>query len=565
MTTPTITETLQYPPGVTAADVTAYIILRGDTTSTAPGGYATRSGKTVAGRRTVRYDYPGSLGQLKTETGAALALNPNQDSGSADAITSPTGTYYELHVRMPGQPDWVRYLSVPDAAGPYRVDQVLTADPAAIATISAAGVNVTPRASMLLDATNVQNVIDEVALDHVNQAAFIPARRRWAQLMRSATTFDALFLGDSVSAGNVTSGLWYQQVWQSRLKQLGGLPAGGPGYRYGSTIDTRPPCFSTTTGGVAWDLNGLGNGAVLIPYGGSVSLNVATTLDRFIGAFIRSGDPDCSIIKVTDNATGQSWTVDPYDASLGYGGVLLTNKKYDLIWDSGTNLSPAQSRTLTISCATGARQNGIIFIGAHLLNGEGGGDILRWDAGISGATTATFSAPSASAHHETLRTPSGSYGHAAAIEFLELGLNETDPAVYGAGLVSLLAGRKALYTTASTMPTFALVLSWPKTGRTPAQNTPYLRAAINAAITSGGTAVFRGQDALGDFSTNPLGLSVDGVHPGADGHYLLGHTLAEWTARYLGITATALTQNAGDSRFAAKGPAHAALLNLGVI
>lgn len=536
MSTPIITETVRLPGNVNAKDARGYVICRG-ATSGPDGAYATRSGLTVAGRIPVTFAAAGFEGQLRARDGGALQLNPNQDSGSNDAITSPTGSFYEYRITIPGQQDWVRYLSVPDAAGPYRIDQILTVNPAAVAPMSASSVTVTPRASMLLDDTQLQAFIDEGALEAMNQAAYLPARRGWAQFKRSGTAMNMPCFGDSVTNGQVTSDLWWQQVVRKVLKEKANLPAGGPGWRYASSnVDTARTPTWTQSGGAAWQVDGLANASVTIPYGGQVQLSVPTTLDRVIPVFIRSGDPNVSIARIVDSGLGGTLSgagFDLYDASLGFPApfIPLTPRVYDRWFDSGSAMGASASRTITISCEPHAtRRNGCIFVGAWLLNGEGAGDFLIADAGINGATTATFL--NGSAHHEAFSAASG---RKSTIEYWELGLNETDPATYQAGLISIWNTRKAMHP-ANQAPTIAAITSWPKTGRTPAQNTPYLRAAINAALTVGGVAVIRGHDILGDFSSNSWGLSPDGVHPGADAQFMLGHVVAYETARYMGIS-----------------------------
>lgn len=114
MAKPTITETLELPGGIVPTAVSARLRLVASTTTEAVG-YAPGSTRAVGGSQTVWCDATGAY--------SFANVRPNQGSGS-DAITSPANTVYELVVSIPGRPKSTRYLSVPDAAGPYRVDQV---------------------------------------------------------------------------------------------------------------------------------------------------------------------------------------------------------------------------------------------------------------------------------------------------------------------------------------------------------------------------------------------------------------------------------------------------------
>lgn len=87
----------------------------------------TNGGSPVVGSIDVTYD---SGGQLVTKAGGAVPLNPNSGA-SADAITTPTKTVWQLTTHVPGTnaADLVRYLAIPDVAGPVDLVSCLTLMP----------------------------------------------------------------------------------------------------------------------------------------------------------------------------------------------------------------------------------------------------------------------------------------------------------------------------------------------------------------------------------------------------------------------------------------------------
>lgn len=123
---PAVTETLRSDWGP-AVDIrgTLQLVVAGRFTPQPTLAYTV--GETpVVGSVDVTY----ASGQLLTAAGAAVHLNPNTGS-SADAIATPTGTAWQLTLQIPGQgaAPLVRYLHVPDSAGPVDVPTCLTATP----------------------------------------------------------------------------------------------------------------------------------------------------------------------------------------------------------------------------------------------------------------------------------------------------------------------------------------------------------------------------------------------------------------------------------------------------
>jgi hypothetical protein len=116
---PTVKKLIELPAGVAPRQVTCSLRLYASTTGDATGN-STGDDVDVMGVRTVSPDGSG----LVTFTN----VRPNSGS-STTVITVPSGTVYELATKIPGRPVVTEYLAVPDGAGPYWVQDILTAQP----------------------------------------------------------------------------------------------------------------------------------------------------------------------------------------------------------------------------------------------------------------------------------------------------------------------------------------------------------------------------------------------------------------------------------------------------
>lgn len=403
------------------------------------------------------------------------------------------------------------------------------------APATAAHLGLTPGPGMLTDSTTVQLGVDELALRAINHNAFRPGRKAWAQLKRSGTAFDIGIIGDSIAKGynstqGSTAGLAWPQVFRSTLKALGGFPTGGIGHRLGNSSEYVAPAFTAPATG-AWNANGFGLASVNIPYGESITLT--TTCDRIIVAYVKTGDTLGSYIEVSDSVAGViTGSVDTYDNTMSAGTY-----RYNGLYDSGSALGAAASRTITIRPKTHAtKRNGVTVANIQCLSGEdgtttgavnGAGDFRVWAGGAFGATTAGWLAT-------TSTDLMGTAGLSAPVVVIALGINETSSTTYSTNLTALIAQIKAQYP-AATPPTFVLWTPWPKTGRAAAANAAYVRVVYTVAAATG-CAVFPAHDVMGDCSVDAYSLTTDLLHPGNDGHQLLGRVFAEWFAEQIGMT-----------------------------
>lgn len=122
---PTVTKQLEIP-GSRAAQrqITCTLRLYASTTGEA-FGYATGGSHVNVGG--VQIKNPDASG-LVTFTG----VRPNSGT-STTVITSPTGTVYQLVTVYPGRPAITEYISVPDGAGPYNAEDILSTAPGSLA------------------------------------------------------------------------------------------------------------------------------------------------------------------------------------------------------------------------------------------------------------------------------------------------------------------------------------------------------------------------------------------------------------------------------------------------
>ena len=404
------------------------------------------------------------------------------------------------------------------------------------APATATHLGLTPGPGMLTDSTTVQLGVDELALRTINHNAFRRARKAWAQLKRSGTAFDIGVIGDSIAKGynstqGSTAGLTWPQVFRSTLKALGGFPTGGIGHRQGNSAEYVAPAFTEPSSGANWNLNGFGLGSVNIPYGQSITLT--TTCDRIVVAYVKTGDTNGSYFEVSDSVAGViTGSVDTYDNTMS-----PATYRYNGLYDSGSALGAAASRTITIRPKTHAtKQNGITVANIQCLSGEdgtttgsvnGAGDFRVWNGGAFGTATASWLANSST-------DLMGTAGLSAPVVVIALGINETSSTTYSTNLTALIAQIKAQYP-AATPPTFVLWTPWPKTGRAAAANAAYVRVVYTVAAATG-CAVFPAHDVMGDCSVDAYSLTTDLLHPGNDGHQLLGRVFGEWFAQQIGMT-----------------------------
>lgn len=131
-------------------------------------GYATASGIAVSGTRVLMIDRTGHLRiDDGTPLGAPITLNPNTPdpiAPSTDVIDSPANTRWELTLVLPHEGKSTRYLAVPDIAGTYRVDQILSTEPTDLpAPVSASSVTFDPTGTPITF-TDVQRAIEQAAV-----------------------------------------------------------------------------------------------------------------------------------------------------------------------------------------------------------------------------------------------------------------------------------------------------------------------------------------------------------------------------------------------------------------
>jgi hypothetical protein len=120
MARPTVKKQIELPGAGNAAGARARLRL---VASTASDAYGYASLVDVAGARTVTAD----------ATGLCTWTNVRPNSGaSTDAITSPTGTVYEVLVTFPDNRRTIEYITVPDTAGIVWVQAILTTAPGAL-------------------------------------------------------------------------------------------------------------------------------------------------------------------------------------------------------------------------------------------------------------------------------------------------------------------------------------------------------------------------------------------------------------------------------------------------
>ncbi len=150
---PTVTKTITLPGGVRPNQAECRLRLIASATLTDEAtGYVTRGGVDVVGIHKVTFNSSG--------VATFLSVNPNADSGSTTVITAPTGTVYEVTTLIKNRPTLTEYISVPDAAGPYAVQNILTSAPDNIpSAVDIALITTEAAARAAGDATTLGNAI----------------------------------------------------------------------------------------------------------------------------------------------------------------------------------------------------------------------------------------------------------------------------------------------------------------------------------------------------------------------------------------------------------------------
>ncbi len=169
MATATISETLALPAGGSAstlAQTKVRLKLVASNDGTNREAYSTAL--TVVAESWTKVNSAGEY--------SFTGVRPNSGA-SADVITSPANTVYELTVTYPDRSTSTRYISVPDSAGPHAPEDIETVAPDAIVTSPV-----------------------QAALDNLDRNARLRGLR--AALAASASTpVDIVLIGDSVTAG----------------------------------------------------------------------------------------------------------------------------------------------------------------------------------------------------------------------------------------------------------------------------------------------------------------------------------------------------------------------------
>lgn len=518
MAIPTITENLQYPPGVSAKDVAATVALRGNTTDVAPGAYVTRSGLSVGGRRRVRFDTPGALGQLKDENGNALTLHPNLDAGSNDAITTPVGSFYEYRVTFPGRPDWVRYLSIPDTAGPFRVDQVLVSSPATIPS-QATSLGFTPTHPIAPSTVQTQAAIDRHSQLLLGTPCHDALREFWRAFWDLVVNGTPLVLGlgpgDSVTEGfnGSTSAkvTWPERVIYGLRVGLG-FALGGIGHRHASPISYLTPRWTTGAGVPALNSIGLGLNSSFLPYGATQTLTTqASAIQLF---YNRWNNATNSYLELVDSVAGviTGGGLDTNDGATAFPGRCNAFFSFDF--------GASANRTITIRCkADGVKTAGATFCNTNLLDNENAanGRVVGWNAGKFGSTSAD--------HLFGFNTDALATANARLVIFA-LGLNETNATTMRTNLGLLKAQIDAQYVAlARRPPSYAAVISWARGGaltRNIAANQPWVEGTWQFCEDNNIFPI-ETDSLIGDGSTDAAQLLTDGIHPSSLTHNGLGY------------------------------------------
>ena len=126
MATATISETLALPAGGSAstlAQTKVRLKLVASNDGTNREAYSTAL--TVVAESWTKVNSAGEY--------SFTGVRPNSGA-SADVITSPANTVYELTVTYPDRSTSTRYISVPDSAGPHAPEDIETVAPDAIVT-----------------------------------------------------------------------------------------------------------------------------------------------------------------------------------------------------------------------------------------------------------------------------------------------------------------------------------------------------------------------------------------------------------------------------------------------
>ncbi len=120
---PTVKKLIELPAGVAPNQVTCRLRLYASTTGDATGN-STGDDVDVMGSTTLSPD----------GTGLVQFTNVRPNSGaSTTVIVVPAGTVYEVVTSIPGRPPVTEFIAVPDGAGPYWVQDILTAQPSSLA------------------------------------------------------------------------------------------------------------------------------------------------------------------------------------------------------------------------------------------------------------------------------------------------------------------------------------------------------------------------------------------------------------------------------------------------
>lgn len=176
MARPTIKKQIESPASTAAVyGVTVYLRLIASIADPDAFGYAGTADVDVGGVRTAKPDATGLV--------TFASVRPNSGA-SGDVITDPTGTVYQVVTKFYDGAIAVEYISVPDAAGPYFVQDILTTEPGALApagTVSPAELTAAVDAALaglVAGAPGALDTLNELAAalgDDANFAATVTA------------------------------------------------------------------------------------------------------------------------------------------------------------------------------------------------------------------------------------------------------------------------------------------------------------------------------------------------------------------------------------------------------
>lgn len=472
-------------------------------------------------------------GALKADDGTtALQLNPNSGS-SDDAIVTPTGTVWQYEIRYPGvRTPEVRYLTIPDTAGPYNVVDVLTDEPASILTAGSkaytdAVVAALPGLGAIADqrilGNNTGTSAIPTSLTGAQSRSVIKAKFRQDDLLRNAQvalsratdqTVDICFFGDSI----------FQRGPGSYMGNNGNVLR--VAQRLAATYNTRPagrgwlPIYTDDslagTGTYPYGWNNTGGTSSGNSCAGSYSPNGP-------GGWARSGSDTASwthtetcdgidlyaTLQATASAASVTVTLDGVEQgtfSTGSASLSGTNKQaFQSIWSSGQLTYKSHTVVVTVTGSGTAILNGAYFHAGTVSSG-----VRVWDFGHTGETATAFANALWTYDACTTLTPD--------LVITDFGTNDydlysgvtttylTDIASLWSGIASAAPLASRLHVNAYKGQEHSLWSTW--------------RDAAEAAAATASVGFLDLYEILGDLSEtqDPLGLSDDGAHPNDKGH-----------------------------------------------